>query len=231
MRGWCSVPRSRSAAMTGILFAGGLLAGCALPDLPVEAPTETAKPVPMTLMQTQPVGAVCSVRGESGLERTIRTPEIIPLESFGKEVRITCFLADHYRRVTTIHPRSIKPLLVRILDREPLTLQIATVEDAEGGKDARAYPPQMLIRLRRDRFDTETERDAWYEGLASATLEDWRQLRVVVDGQCRPDIVTMKGEGAVSKPVACSTALTRLEETAATDLRSIELDRRRAALP
>ena len=208
-----------------------LLGGCALSPPPEEKPAAADKPVPMTLIQTAPGGAVCSLRGESSLERTIRTPEIVPLEAFGKEIRVTCFLADHFRLVTTVQPRSIKPLLRRILDREPLSLQTATIEDAEGGEDARPYPPQMLFRLRRDRFQTETERDVWYETLSAATLQDWRGVRAVVAGQCRPDIVPLKGGGAVSKPVACSTALDRLEKTAATELRSIEVDRRRAALP
>jgi hypothetical protein len=218
---------SRSVILAFSLSLVGI-AGCAAPKpLPVPTPPKVAYG---TLIVSEPDSLRCNISGKSSTPTTITTPRVVYISKIGAPATIRCFAPGYWTEQVTVLPGSKKPLLVRVLNGEQITPTNGPIRGRNFGPGGE-FPRRINIRLRRDAFETATERDTYYAGQLRHAAELWASFVTAARLECESGAVSQKGRTPVSLPTTCREGLRRLVALEKGELQLIEQQRRRSRIP
>lgn len=214
------------------LFLALCLAGCGEPrPMPLpERPPVAPKVAFESLIASDPDAIRCNVTGKAGEAMTITTPRLVPLYRFKRPATIRCFAQGYWTEQVTVLPGSKQPLLIRALEGEIITPANASVRGKLLGRGG-DFPREVKVTLRRDVFESASERDAYYAKQLTRITEDWANLLERAKAECAAGAVSQAGGSAVSKPTACRDGLRRLTDLRNAELRRVEQQRRRSRIP
>ena len=208
------------------------VAGCGgphsrpLPDKPPVAPRVAFE----TLISSDPDALRCNVTGKAGAAMTITTPRLVPLYRFKRPATIRCFAQGYWTEQVTVLPGTKQPLLIRALEGEMITPANASVRGKLLGRGG-DFPREVKVTLRRDVFESATDRNTYYAEQLNRITEDWATLLGRAEAECASGAVSQAGASAVAKPTICRNGLHRLIGLRSAELRRIELQRRRSRIP
>jgi len=214
------------------LFVALGIAGCGEPrptPLP-EKPPVAPKVAFDSLITSDPDTLRCNVTGKAGKAMTITTPRLVPLYRFKRPATIRCFAQGYWTEQVTVLPGSKQPLLIRALDDEIITPANASVRGKLLGRGG-DFPREVKVTLRRDVFESASERDTYYATQLDRIAEDWADLLARAETECAAGAVSRAGGSAVAKPTACRDGLRRLIGLRNAELRRVEQQRRRSRIP
>lgn len=209
--------------LVGMAVCTFALAGCA-ESQPRQA-IGVAEPRLETLIETVPEASRCRAVGVKGRQDARESPIVAPGIPLGYPIRISCGAANHFDAALVIHP----PMGLSA-SKEP---QITMVEQLAKGAGVtvmadRFDPPnKVVIHMRRATFETAVDREAFYDDLKTRHLGFWAGIRNRVLSVCEDGALRAEGTSVALAPV-CRAALNALDQQADTDLREIEISRRRA---
>lgn len=217
--------RSVPARLLAAIAVAAALTGCSGTDRP--------KPQVFlrTAVDTVPPGARCRATGAGDRPgRTVESPGLLALADLTPPIRIVCRLPGYWPAEMRLLPRERRPLLERLLAGEPVHPGRGEVRGKAAGVGGE-YPARVSMRLARDAFDSERDRDAFYEGLVGEVRAGWHRLREQAEAECAAGVVPLAGASSVSLPSACRRAYEALDKRMRDDLQRIEGERRRAVVP
>lgn len=209
--------------LVGMAVGAFALAGCA--ESQPRQNIGVAEPRLETLIETVPEASRCRAVGVKGRQDARESPIVVPGPPLGYPIRVSCGAAGHFDATMVLHP----PMGLST-SKEP---QITMVERLAQGAGVtvmadRFDPPnKVVIRMRRATFETAVDREAFYDDLKTRHTGFWAGLRNRVLSVCEDGALRDQGTVVALAPV-CRAALNNLDRQAETDLREIEISRRRA---
>ena len=201
------------------------LSACAQgPDLnPVPV---TSTPKVTTLVEVVPDGARCRVEGSQQSRSGRPAPLVFQPQELGYPLRVICNAPNHVETTTVIQPplgignsKTPDAVLTNRLAGGALVTILASDQDG---------PTRLAILMPQSSFRYAAERDAFYADVWAKQELFWMDLRARVTRACQNGEVSSAGGSSVTLPTVCRAALSNLNQQRADNLRSIEIQRRRA---
>lgn len=205
-----------------LVFALGACAqGPELNPLPA-----TSTPKVTTLVEVLPESARCRVEGSKQSRSGRPAPLVFQPQELGYPIRVICNAPDYAETTAVIQPplgigKAEKPdaILTNRLAGGALLTVLASDQDG---------PTRLTILMYRSHFPYAAERDAFYAGLRAQHDRFWMDMRARVTRACQTGEVSTAGGSSVTLPTVCRDGLANLGQQRADNLRSIEIQRRRA---
>lgn len=212
----------------GLVFALLVLAACASEPEKTEAPRGAlGKPVNLsTLIDSEPQGVRCILRGRTGDPVAVTTPRLVFLPPFGEAIEIEC-LADGYFRVRKTVLRSTAATLTqRLLGGESVGAAFGPVRGREKGPGGE-FPEWIRIDLPQVAFVSGQQRDAFYGRQREQAERAWKAHSDALAAEC---LGGGSARGVLQMSEPCRAALDLLAKRRAAELSEIEVHRRRATV-
>ena len=91
-------------------------------------------------------------------------------------------------------------------------------------------PGIMTVFMRPRLFETLEQRNTFYAIMSARRAGQWQFYEDLVRAECDNDAAEQRSGSAEGPPIDCRKALDWLDQQRAADLRSVEIDRRRAGI-
>jgi hypothetical protein len=204
-----------------LVFLAACAQGPVIDPLPV-----TSAPQPTTLVEVTPETARCRVEGSKQSRTAKQVPLVFQPRQLGYPIRVICNAPNYYEATALIQ----QPLAVQKPQNADADL---TNKLAQGAvltilASDQYGPTQMTVLMYRSQFPYAAERDAFYAEIRAQHDRFWMDLRARVTRACETGEVSSSGGSSVTLPTVCRAALSNLDQQRADNLRSIEIQRRRA---
>ncbi|MCG8354369.1 MAG: hypothetical protein MI920_02235 [Kiloniellales bacterium] len=134
-----------------------------------------------TYIATQPEGARCELHGQD-FTRVVMAPSSVSLPADAAPITVAC-KSDGYRTTTAELDTSMDGWIVGNLIFGGI---IGAAIDASRGAGQK-YPAQLTVYLDPDTFDSEAERDEWYETRIGTLKNKWGELIDAEERKCERD--------------------------------------------
>jgi hypothetical protein len=218
-----TLPMRPTRLLTLLLLVS--LAACAQgPELnPVPV---TSTPKVTTLVEVVPDGARCRVEGKQQSRSGRPAPLVFQPQELGYPIRVICSAPNYVDTTALIQPplgigKSKTPDAIMTNRLAGGALLTILASDQDG-------PTRLTILMHRSSFPYAAERDAFYADVRAKHELFWMDLRTRVTRACQTGEVSSAGGSSVTLPTVCRDALSNLDQQRADNLRSIEIQRRRA---
>lgn len=205
------------------LFAA--LTGCSVPPSMVPS---SAPPTPqLTLIEAVPAEARCRAVGRTARRDMQPAPMSIDPRKLGFPVEVTCEAPGYLTTTEMLYPRPLPDVLSTAQSQRPFS-PMADRAPAAGAPATSEVPFRLIVPLRGALFATASDRAGFYEALIDDRLKRWTALQHQAEAECSGPGVSRSGASPTSPPEACRRAYNWLRDLRDTDLRKLEIDRRRA---
>ncbi len=201
------------------------LAACTAPQTAVQRP---GPPAPqLTLVEAVPPDARCRAVGRVARRDMQAAPMSIDPRKLGFPVEITCEAPGYLTTTEVLHPRPLPDVLTTAQARQPFS-PMADPAPAAGAPPTSQVPFRLIVPLRGALFETAADRAAFYEALLNDRMARWTALQHQAEADCSKPGTSRAGASSTSPPEVCRRAYGWLRELRDADLRTLEIDRRRA---
>lgn len=154
-------------------------------------------------------------------------PMSIDPRKLGFPVEVTCEAPGYFTTTEILYPRPLPDVLTTAKEQRPIS-PMADLAPAAGAPATTEVPFRLIVPLRGGFFATASDRAAFYEALLDDRMKRWTALQHQAEADCSKPGTSRAGASSTSPPEACRRAYNWLRDQRDTDLRKLEIDRRRA---
>lgn len=179
--------------------------------------------IPRTTVSTDPPDARCRLANTTTREDLQPAPFSIETLAVGLPVTVTCERPGFQPTTEVLRARPVPRLAAALADGAVLS-PMASDDPPPGVPADSPAPATLTVSLRPALFSTPTARDRYYNRLRAERQARWDGFAARLDAEC----VVPAGRSPTSGVATCKAARSALVQQRDTDLRLLEIDRRRS---